>query len=97
VGKTTLLSLLGCLLSPDEGTVFIEGVAVNGLSEAERTTVRQRKSALFSKLFDFFTPFPRLTMSHLALNFVMQPCLVEWKWLEIYSFDRFGRQAQSRA
>src|SRR5260370_38307841 len=26
-------------------------------------------------------------MSHLALNFVMQPCLAEWKWLEIYSFD----------
>src|SRR5882724_1550811 len=47
----------------------------------------KRKSVLFSKLFDFFTPFPRLTMSHLALNFVMQPCLVEWKWLEIYSFD----------
>src|SRR6267378_6017836 len=47
----------------------------------------KRKSVLFFKLFDFFTPFPRLTMSHLALSFVMQPCRVEWKWLENYWFD----------
>src|SRR6266481_2811956 len=47
----------------------------------------KRKSALFSKLFDFFTPFLRLTMLHLALNFVTQPCLAEWKWRETCSFD----------
>jgi len=50
-GKTTLLSLLGCLLSPDEGTVFIDGVAVNGLSEAERTTVRQKKISFVFQAF----------------------------------------------
>jgi len=89
-GKTTLLSLLGCLLSPDEGTVFVDGVEVNGLSEAERTVVRQRKSVLFSKRSAFFTLFPRLTMSHLALNFVMQPCQAERKWQEICSLIGLG-------
>jgi len=96
-GKTTLLSLLGCLLSPDEGTVFVDGVAVNGLSEAERTAVRQRKSVLFSKPFDFFTLFPRLTMLPSASNFAIQPCLAEWGWQKIYSFDSDWGKSSTRS
>jgi len=76
----------GCCCRPMKGQ-FVDGVEVNGLSEAERTVVRQRKSVLFSKRSGFFTLFPRLTMSHLALNFVMQPCPAERKWQEICSVD----------
>src|SRR5260370_35172559 len=42
-GKNTLLSLLGCLLSPDEGRVFVDGVAVNELSGVEKTVLRRKK------------------------------------------------------
>src|SRR6267378_4909859 len=57
----------------------------------------KRKSVLFSKLFDFFIPFPRLTMSHLALNFVTRLCLAEWRWLEIYSFDSVWETSSIRS
>src|SRR5260370_18990607 len=69
-GKTTLLLLLGCLLSPDEGTVFIEGIAVNGLSETERTTVRQKK---ISFVFQAFRLFHSLSaIDNVALGFELR-------------------------
>jgi putative ABC transport system ATP-binding protein len=42
-GKTTLLSLLGGLLSPDEGEVAVDGVAVEKLKEAEKAEFRRNK------------------------------------------------------
>ena len=41
-GKTTMLQITGCLLRADDGRVEIAGVEVNGASDDERTSVRQR-------------------------------------------------------
>jgi lipoprotein-releasing system ATP-binding protein len=41
-GKSTLLHLLGGLDTPTAGEVFVEGVAIASLSEAERGQVRNR-------------------------------------------------------
>lgn len=53
-GKTTLLSMLGCLLSPDEGTVFVDGAEVNRLSEAGKTSIRQKKISFVFQAFRLF-------------------------------------------
>jgi len=66
-GKTTLLSTLGCLLSPDEGTVFVDGAAVDGLTEAEKTAIRQKK---ISFVFQAFRLFHSLSaVDNVALGF----------------------------
>lgn len=46
--------MLGCLLSPDEGTTFVDSVAVNRLSEADRTMVRQKKIGFVFQAFRLF-------------------------------------------
>ncbi len=66
-GKTTMLSILECLLSPDEGTVFVDGVAVNGLSEAERTVIRQKKISFVFQAFRLFHSLSAL--DNVALGF----------------------------
>ena len=66
-GKTTLLSMLGCLLSPGEGTVFVDGVAVSGLSEAERTVIRQQKISFVFQAFRLFHSLSAL--DNVALGF----------------------------
>jgi len=63
-------ALRGCLLSPDEGTVFVDGVAVNGLSEGERTAVRQKK---ISFVFQAFRLFHSLSaIDNVALGFELR-------------------------
>ena len=46
-GKTTLLSLLGALDVPTEGSVHFEGRDLSGVSEAERSRVRRRIGFVF--------------------------------------------------
>jgi putative ABC transport system ATP-binding protein len=59
--------MLGCLLSPDEGAVFVDGVTVNKLTEAERTVIRQRK---ISFVFQAFRLFHSLSaIDNVALGF----------------------------
>ena len=42
-GKTTLLALLGGMLLPTSGEVYLEGVAVSRLREPQRARLRRRK------------------------------------------------------
>lgn len=42
-GKTTLLNIIGCLDSPTEGTVIIDGVDITKLTEKDLTKVRSAK------------------------------------------------------
>jgi putative ABC transport system ATP-binding protein len=52
---------------PDEGTTFIDGAAVNGLSEAERTVVRQKKIGFVFQAFRLFHSLNAL--DNVALGF----------------------------
>jgi putative ABC transport system ATP-binding protein len=57
-GKTTLLHLLGGLLKPTGGSVFIDGIDISKLSDAERTAIRRKK---IGYVFQRFNLLPTLT------------------------------------
>ncbi len=57
-GKSTLLHLLGGLLRPTRGRVFIEGVDISSITDAERTTIRREKVGF---VFQRFNLLPTLT------------------------------------
>lgn len=57
-GKSTLMNMLGCLDTPDEGTVEIDGRSVGDLSGGERARLRGRKIGF---VFQTFNLMPRLT------------------------------------
>jgi len=51
-GKTTLLSILGLLDSPTEGTYLLNGEPVSGLSAAERARIRNREIGFIFQAFN---------------------------------------------
>jgi putative ABC transport system ATP-binding protein len=57
-GKSTLMNLLGCLDTPDEGTIEIDGQSVAELSDAKRARLRGTKIGF---VFQQFNLMPRLT------------------------------------
>ena len=57
-GKTTLISILGLLLKPTSGEVWIEGKNVAGLTERDLPSLRARN---FGFVFQGFNLFPALT------------------------------------
>jgi putative ABC transport system ATP-binding protein len=57
-GKTTLLMLMGCLLRPTSGAVFLFDREVSALDEAELPRVRREKVGF---IFQGFNLFPALT------------------------------------
>jgi putative ABC transport system ATP-binding protein len=68
-GKTTLLSMLGGMLAPTFGDVFLEDVSLYGLSVSERARIRQERIGF---VFQSFNLVPYLT----ALENVQVPlCL----------------------
>ncbi|MDQ2841997.1 MAG: ABC transporter ATP-binding protein [Acidobacteriota bacterium] len=50
-GKTTLLSVLGALLRPDSGKVYLNGAEVGGFSEDERTRLRREQIGFVFQAF----------------------------------------------
>jgi putative ABC transport system ATP-binding protein len=57
-GKSTLMNLLGCLDTPDEGSIEINGQSVADLSDAERARLRGTEIGF---VFQQFNLMPRLT------------------------------------
>lgn len=57
-GKSTLMNLLGCLETPDEGTVTVNGELTGELSETERARLRGTQIGF---VFQTFNLMPRLT------------------------------------
>jgi putative ABC transport system ATP-binding protein len=68
-GKTTLLNCLSGLDAIDDGDVLIEGVALSGMSDRERTDYRARRMGF---VFQFYNLMPVLT----AVENVELPLLV---------------------
>lgn len=58
-GKSTLLNLISGIDAPDGGDVFINDVAINRLSERERTLFRREHIGF---VFQFFNLIPTLTV-----------------------------------
>ena len=57
-GKSTLLHLLGGLLQPTNGNIFVDGIDISKLSDSERTAVRRDK---IGYVFQRFNLLPTLT------------------------------------
>jgi putative ABC transport system ATP-binding protein len=57
-GKSTLLNLIGCLDTPTEGVVYVNGENVTAMSERERTTIRGEQVGF---VFQTFNLMGRLT------------------------------------
>jgi len=69
-GKSTLLNLIGCLDTPSEGTLYVNGREVTELSESELTKVRGEEIGF---VFQTFNLMPRLTaIENVALPLVFQ-------------------------
>jgi putative ABC transport system ATP-binding protein len=58
-GKSTLLNLISGIDAPDGGDIVVNGVAINRLSERERTLFRRRHIGF---IFQFFNLIPTLTV-----------------------------------
>jgi putative ABC transport system ATP-binding protein len=51
-GKSTILHLLGGLMQPTQGQVFIDGTDISKLSDSERTAVRRKKIGYIFQRFN---------------------------------------------
>lgn len=72
-GKSTLMNLLGCLDTPDDGSVEIDGRPVATLSEAERARLRGTEIGF---VFQTFNLMPRLTAAeNVALPLVFNTAI----------------------
>jgi putative ABC transport system ATP-binding protein len=65
-GKSTLLHLLGGLLKPTAGAIFIDGIDVSNLSDAERTKVRRDKIGFIFQRFNLLPTLSALGNIELA-------------------------------
>ncbi|WP_022723211.1 ABC transporter ATP-binding protein [Rhodopseudomonas sp. B29] len=68
-GKSTLLHIAGLLEHPDEGEVYVGGVATSGLTDAERTQIRRTD-------IGFVYQSHRLLPEFTALENVMMPQMI---------------------
>jgi lipoprotein-releasing system ATP-binding protein len=68
-GKSTLLHIAGLLEQPDDGEVYVGGMATSGLSDAERTQIRRTE-------IGFVYQSHRLLPEFTALENVMMPQLI---------------------
>ena len=81
-GKSTLCNLIGLLDSPTSGEVLIEGTPANGLSDAERSDLRNSSIGF---VFQNFNLIPVLT----ALENVMLPLVTGVSKMKHRSGRRF--------
>ena len=71
-GKSTLMHILGCLDSPTEGTVNLDGIMIQGASQRQLAGLRNRKIGF---VFQFFNLLPKLNvMQNVELPMVYSGC-----------------------
>jgi ABC-type lipoprotein export system ATPase subunit len=71
-GKSTLLNILGCMESPSEGSLLLEGTEVGKLSDKDRTLLRRRRIGFVFQQFNLLPVFS-------AMENVAMPLRLEGK------------------
>ncbi len=71
-GKTTLLSILGLILEPSEGKIYLKGQPIEKMSEDEITTIRLQSIGF---VFQNSTLIPALNL----LENILLPCGIQGK------------------
>src|SRR5437879_9904248 len=66
-GKTTLLSILGGILTPDQGFVQLGGQNLTGLRAGQQTALRRRQLGFIFQTFNLFPTLSALDNVRLAL------------------------------
>jgi len=56
-GKSTLLNMIGCIDTPDQGSVFINGKDTSGLSEVEKSSLRNKNIGFVFQTFNLIPVF----------------------------------------
>ncbi len=72
-GKTTLLHLLGCLDTPTSGTVSIDGVTTNSLSQSQLTRIRREKIGFVFQEFNLLPVLSARENVELPLRYLKVP------------------------
>lgn len=68
-GKSTLLQILGTLLKPDSGTIYLDGKNISNLNQNELSELRNKKMGF---VFQFHHLLPEFT----AIENVMMPAFI---------------------
>ena len=72
-GKTTLLNLIGCLDSPTEGQINLEGVALHALPKSSLAALRAEKIGFIFQSFNLIPVLTALENVEVALRLSGQP------------------------
>ncbi len=87
-GKSTLLHLLSCLDTPSEGTYRLEGQDVHGLSDEERSYIRNMRVGI---VFQDFNLLPRLdALANVVLPLMYRDRINGTEPLASEALDRVG-------
>jgi putative ABC transport system ATP-binding protein len=67
-GKTTFLDILGCLMRPTQGEVFIDGERVNELSDNELAKIRGQKIGFIFQQYNLIASYTALENVELSMR-----------------------------
>src|SRR6266702_2551544 len=74
-GKSTLMHIVGCLDSPTEGTIKLDGTEIHNATSRELARIRNQKIGF---VFQFFNLLPKLTvLQNVELPMVYAGCGVK--------------------
>ena len=88
-GKTTLLSLLGLLDTPSDGSYLLEGKPVSNLTPAERARIRNRRIGFIFKAFNLIGDLTVYENVELPLTYRGMPSAERKKRVQ-ESLDKVG-------
>lgn len=89
-GKSTLLNIISGLLTPDEGRVVVNGVALHGLSGGRLDRFRGENLGFVFQTFNLLKPFTALQNVTLGMRFSDTIPEKEWKSRATELLQRVG-------
>lgn len=89
-GKSTMLNIISGLLRPDSGTVTVDGVAIQDLSEGELDRFRGERLGFIFQTFNLLRPFTALQNVLLGMRFSDTIPEPEWRGRATELLERVG-------